>query len=300
MELHILDLLSAPLWTLVSAIIFPTLAAIATFVCLRRAKLSHKLAGFFTMIPLYVAVTVIVCDDTGSMISNILPEIGIYPIVGFLASICLGILCLNFTAITCGTGALKRKGAIINTCATIICFGINAYFTYAAWNFARRTYDSELFRSDGGRIDIKDALPYLKNVKLLQGGLLDSGIEVLVIAVLFIFLFVYFLSFIAVKSPEEIRRDDIERLRRAALSKNASRRKKTEEEDDDSLTECCEYCQYAECLKADQMKMLCKHNGVVASSHVCRKYVYDPLKRKTFRPRISPLSQSESDSDDIN
>jgi hypothetical protein len=299
MELHLLDLFSAPLWALISAIFFPTLAAIATFVCLRRAKLSHKLAGFFTLIPLYVAVTVIVCGDTGGLISKILPPFGIYPLIGFLASLCLGILCLNFTAVTCGIGALKRKGAVINTVSSLVCFGINAYLTYSAWNFAKYTYENKLFRYDGGRMDIKDALPYLYEVGFLPDALLDAGIEIPVIAVLLVFLTVYFLSFIAIKSPEEISRDDIERRRRAALSKRSGKRRKKDEEDDDTVTDCCAYCEYAECLKSDHMKMLCRHHGVVAHSHVCRKYVYDPLKRKAFRPRISPLVQSESETDDI-
>ena len=293
MELHILDIFSASLWTLISAIFFPALATIATFVCLRRARLSHKLSGFFIMTPLYVAVAVIICGDTGGFISNILPPVGSYPIIGFLASVCFGILCLNFTAVTCGTGALQRKGAILNTVSSLICFTVDAYLTYSAWNFAQ----SAPSRNDAGRINVKDALPFLEDLGFLPDTFLGSGIEIPALAVLLIFLVIYFLSFIAVKTPEEIRRDEIERLLRASISKSSAKRRKNKEEDDDSLTDCCAYCEYAECLKADHMKMLCRHHGVVASSHVCKKYVYDPLKRKTFRPRISPLSQSD-DSDE--
>ena len=136
MELHLLDLFSAPLWTLVSALVFLALALIAIFVCLERAKLSHKLAGFCIIVPLYVFVSVIVCGDTGGLISNFLPPIGLYPIIGFLASVCLGILCLNFAAVISGTGALKRKGAVINTLSSLISFALCGYLTYSAWNFA--------------------------------------------------------------------------------------------------------------------------------------------------------------------
>lgn len=301
MELHLLDLFSAPLWTLVSALVFLALALIAIFVCLERAKLSHKLAGFCIIVPLYVFVSVIVCGDTGGLISNFLPPIGLYPIIGFLASVCLGILCLNFAAVISGTGALKRKGAVINTLSSLISFALCGYLTYSAWDFASYTYENKLFRYDGGRMDIKDALPYLKDFDFLPDSILDSGIEFPVLAVFFIFIIVYFLSFIAVKTPEEMIRDDIERRRRAVLSEIESKRSKKKGLEDDGGEECdcCACCEHAEHLKTAPMSMICKHHGVVASSHVCRKFVYDPLKRKTFRPRISPLSQSDGETDDI-
>lgn len=290
MELHLLALLGAPIWTLVSAILFPLLATIATFVCLRRAKLSHKLAGYFTLIPLYVVIAVVICGDTGGLISGLLPILGHFPVIGFLASICFGILCLNFTAIICGSGALKRKGALVNTLSAVLCFGIDAYLTYAAWSFAAHT---DFLRSDG-MIDVGDALPYLSRIGFLPESFLASGIEVPALAVLIIFLIAYFLSFIAVKTPDEIRRDEIERRRREALSAKPAKRKKGKDEEDD-LCDCCAYCEYAERLKTSPTKMLCRKRGVVSSSHVCKSYVYDPLKRKVFRPRVSPLSQSDSD-----
>ena len=95
-------------------------------------------------------------------------------------------------------------------------------------------------------------------------------------------------------------RDDYERQRREAISKIKAKRSKRKKDEDcgDEDCDCCACCENAEHLKTSPMKMLCKHHGVVASSHVCRKYVYDPLKRKTFRPRISPLSQSDLSEDD--
>lgn len=41
----------------------------------------------------------------------------------------------------------------------------------------------------------------------------------------------------------------------------------------------CKYCEKAKKLH-DPDTMLCERYGVVAASHVCRKFRYDPLKRE--------------------
>ncbi len=40
----------------------------------------------------------------------------------------------------------------------------------------------------------------------------------------------------------------------------------------------CEFCRFASEIKA-MGDMLCTHRGVVDKEYVCRKFVYDPLKR---------------------
>ena len=50
MSFSLASLMSYPLWTLVFAIFFPALAAIATFVCLRRANTARRLVGFFVIV----------------------------------------------------------------------------------------------------------------------------------------------------------------------------------------------------------------------------------------------------------
>jgi len=45
----------------------------------------------------------------------------------------------------------------------------------------------------------------------------------------------------------------------------------------------CKFCERA-CVLNDPESMLCKYKGVVSSMHVCRKFVYDPLKREPSPP----------------
>lgn len=40
----------------------------------------------------------------------------------------------------------------------------------------------------------------------------------------------------------------------------------------------CEFCRYASEIKATG-DMLCSYRGAVDKEYVCRKFVYDPLKR---------------------
>ena len=273
MELHILDFTNATLWMIISTITIPALAAIATFVFLKHAEGSHRLAGFFTVAAIYLALNIIAFGDFFGIFSKLLPPLGLYPAIGFLASICCGMLCLGIISVICGRSVLKRSGVILSTVSTIICFGIGAYLTYSAWDFARYTYYSNLTRYDGGRMDIKDAFPALGS----SGALLDSGIEIPVIALFLIFLILYFISLSLIDVRATSRTND----------------------DDDSLTRCCACCEHAACIESSRAKMLCRYRGTVLAGGVCRKYVYDPLMRRAFRPQISHLDTSDYDTDDI-
>ncbi|HCG68063.1 MAG TPA: hypothetical protein DEW22_05230 [Clostridiales bacterium] len=46
---------------------------------------------------------------------------------------------------------------------------------------------------------------------------------------------------------------------------------------------CCSVCQYARQLKDSAAEVLCDKVGVVAGDHSCRRFVYDPLKRRPAR-----------------
>lgn len=295
MDLHLLNRWNASLWTLGCAVFFSIIAAIATFVCLRRARTPKKTIGFFIIIPIFVALTTIVCADTGSIMSSFLHELAIYPIIGFLAAICLGILCLNFAALIGGTGILKRSGAMINTIASLICLGVNIWLTYCTWAFAHNTPA----RNDAGIINIKDALPFTESISFLPDWLLDAGIEMLALVLLAIYLIVYFLSFTALKPQDEIIKEDLERRRRAALMADSEKRERADrraladaEEEEKEELNCCAFCEHATALKGDRTKMVCDMRGVVLSSHACRKFLYDPLKRTAVRPKIDPLSEN--------
>ncbi len=280
------NIMSYPLWTLLCAVFFPALAAIATFVCLRRASTLKKMTGFFIITPIYVALTVVFLSDTGAIMSDLLTGIGLTfpPIVGFMSAITLGIFCLNMTALVCGAGLLKPRGAIINSAAALIFLALNIYITFSAWT----AFASMSIRP----LDLPVKAVFYK-LGALPEFIGSSGAEMLSVALLFIFLIVYFLSFIALKSREEVIKEDIERKRRAALSKPAKSSKR-ELPEEDEIPECCACCEHATALKGDRIHMVCDSFGVVSSSHTCRKFLYDPLKRTASRPKIEPITSDET------
>lgn len=295
MSFSLASLMSYPIWTLVFAIFFPALAAIATFVCLRRANAARRLIAFFIIVPIYVALAVVVCGDTGGLVSTVIPCLRTYPGIGTLAAITFGIICLNFIALICGAGILKRRGAIVNTVASTIAFFLNAFISYSAWAFGDYIHSNELFRLDMHVISVGDAFPYLGSI---PNVILDSGVEILALAILALFIIVYFLSFIPQKSADEILKEDLERKRRAALAASVEKRDSIDRiahscADEDECLQCCECCEHATALKSDRTKMVCDRFGVVSATHKCRKFLYDPLKRKAFRPRIDTEDQLE-------
>jgi hypothetical protein len=301
MGFNLFSLMSYPLWTLLSALFFPLVAAIATFVCLRRARLARKMLGFFLTVPILVILIVVFFSDTGSIMTDLLSSIGIPypPVVGFLSSITLGIFCLNLTAMICGAGLFKKSGAILNTTFSLIFFAANVFVTYNTWTRYVDYAASDAVRKDGGIFYVKEALPYI-NFDFIPDYILESGVELIVLAIFALFLIVYFLTFIALKSPEEIAKEDLERRRRAALMSSAKKKphssKRASKEDfEDENPECCACCEHATLLKGDKFKMVCDKYGVVVSTHKCKSFLYDPLKRTAIRPKISPLSEDISD-----
>ncbi len=297
MSFSLASLMSYPIWTLVFAIFFPALAAIATFVCLRRANSARRLIAFFIIVPIYVALAVVVCGDTGGLVSTVIPCLRTYPGIGTLAAISFGIICLNFIGLICGAGILKRRGAIVNTVASTIAFFISAFITYSAWAFGDYIHSNEFFRLDMHVISVGDAFPYLRSLGFIPYAILDSGVEILALSVLALFIIVYFLSFIPQKSAEEILKEDLERKRRAALAASVEKRDSIDRIahscNEDECAECCECCEHATALKSDRTKMVCDRFGVVSATHKCRKFLYDPLKRKAFRPKIDTEDQLE-------
>lgn len=45
----------------------------------------------------------------------------------------------------------------------------------------------------------------------------------------------------------------------------------------------CEFCRFASEIPKTE-EMLCEHKGVVSKEYLCRKFIYDPLKRIPRRP----------------
>lgn len=301
MGFNLFSLMSYPLWTLLSALFFPLIAAIATFVCLRRARLARKMLGFFLIVPIFVVLIVVFFSDTGSIMTDMLSSIGIPypPVIGFLCSVTLGIFCLNLTAMICGGGLFKKSGAITNAIFSLIFFAADLFVTYSAWTRYIDYAASDAVRKDGGIFYIKEALPFL-DLKFIPSYILESGIEMLVLAIFVLFLIVYFLTFIALKSPDEIAKEDLERRRRAALMNSGDKKIRNakrhhNDNDEDENPECCACCEHATALKGDKFKMVCDKCGVVVSTHKCKSFLYDPLKRTAFRPKITPVSDEAYD-----
>ena len=53
------------------------------------------------------------------------------------------------------------------------------------------------------------------------------------------------------------------------------------------LDRVCAYCEHATTLAGGE-HVLCAKRGVVTGTHHCRKFVYDPLKRKPARVKSLP------------
>ena len=51
----------------------------------------------------------------------------------------------------------------------------------------------------------------------------------------------------------------------------------------------CAYCAYGG--KINEEQVICQKCGVVAASHQCRKFRYDPLKRVPARPKAQDFSK---------
>ena len=58
----------------------------------------------------------------------------------------------------------------------------------------------------------------------------------------------------------------------------------------------CAFCEHASPL-IDDSEMLCFHRGVVGKRFTCRKFIYDPLKRKPRRKIIEEPEQLSIDFD---
>lgn len=59
-------------------------------------------------------------------------------------------------------------------------------------------------------------------------------------------------------------------------------------------TKVCALCEYATHLCGNEERFLCTKSGVVASDYICRKFSFDPLKRRPLpKPQMTTLSDVE-------
>lgn len=270
MGIYLSDLgLPYSVWTAACAVLFPILGAIAVFICLRRASNLKKLITFFVSSALYVISAVFLFETVARAIGIVR-----YDLIGFMLAIVAGMLYLELCALICGAGIMRKRGITANLIFTVIFFGASAYAIYCTEAGACSVCGTA---SDG----ICTAIHRFPLASKLPAAVSSSGAEFVIIAILVLFIAVYFLCFIANKKADEIRSDAIRRRR--TTSEN-------EDEEDNKVSihieRACAFCQYARPLYGDEQNILCDKNGVVNADHVCRAFIYDPLKRAPARPAM--------------
>ena len=53
----------------------------------------------------------------------------------------------------------------------------------------------------------------------------------------------------------------------------------------------CSYCRYA--LDADPGTVICRRKGIMADTSSCRRFRYDPLRRKPPEPKLPDFNRYE-------
>lgn len=260
-------------WNAACAVLFPLLAALAVFVALRRASGAKKLITFFVSSAVYVVCAVFLFEWAAKMLGIVRHDL-----VGFMLSVTAGMLYLELCVLICGAGIMRKRGITVNIIFSTLIFAASAltvYFTeVGACIYSAVT---EGVCASIHRIPFLSALPPV---------VAESGVELITLALLALFIIVYFLCFLANKKPDEIRKDEIERRQIKALEA-------TEDEEENNarasvqIERCCAYCEYARTLYGDEGNILCDKKGVVDADHVCRAFIYDPLKRAPARPVAS-------------
>jgi hypothetical protein len=280
------------MWTLIVAIAVPLIAAVATFACMHRARTARKLVTYFVITPIYFVLVAFLLSDTSSLLSGALKAIGIsYPhIAGFLLAISLSVIYLSLISLICGAGIMHKRGAITNALFTLIIFPSELYLTYRTWLALTMTDVAPVHTATAAQ-----ALPILNKLSFLPSAITSLGIEIYALAVFALYLLVFFLTFIAVKSREEIERSEFERRHRDALRKGGKKKSgKNTDEEKEAEEPVCARCQFARKLLTEKGQMICDKRGVVSTTHSCKDYIYDPLKRIPARPSFTAPDFSES------
>lgn len=270
-------------WNAACAVLFPILAALALFVALRRASVTKKLVTFFVSSAIYVVCAVFLFEFAAKNIGIVR-----YDLVGFMLSVAAGMLYLELCVLICGAGIMRKRGITANIIFSTLFLSASAIAIYFAEAGVCASCDlTEGTCSAIHRIPFLSALPPV---------VAESGVELITLALLALFITVYFLCFLANKKPDEIRKDDIERRRMKALA-SAENEEKEDLREAVQIERCCAYCEYARPLYGDGNNIICDKNGVVDADHVCRAFIYDPLKRAPARPVASFDVASSDDTD---
>lgn len=261
------------LYTLACAVFFPLIAALAVFLCLRRAGTVRRILGYFLSMPVYVCVCVFLLCEPQNVLCPLLLKLGIEifqpEAVGFLLAIGFGVLYLGIVAMICGAGVQKKVGYICSLILTLLFTAVCAAAAIMAHLLVTAVVDTL-------------APPTITGLFEYFGVSLkcDISLDILSAAAAIIYMIGYFLCFIGAA------REDEAKARRPRLAVP-------------DIEPCCAVCEYATLLKDSPNMVLCAKRGVVAEDHICRRFMYDPLKRRPVRVPLPTMAQTETEQDNI-
>lgn len=286
MDLNKLIGLDYSFYTLVCAVFFPLAAALAVFLCLRRAGTVRKILGYFIPMPIYVALCIFVLCEPQNSVIPLLTKTGLDvtlhlpEVLGAFAAVTLGILYLGIVSLACGGGVKKRAGRITCGIFTAI-FTVLGGFLTAMQNVC--------FPEDTVTIpEIADRSPVVTLGEVFShfgiGFDCDIGLDIAILAALLVYLIVYFLTFLGAGHTA-----DEEEFSVSARHGRGNY--------DPAVEPCCALCEYARILKDAPGNVLCDRSGVVSEDHCCRRFVYDPLKRRPVRIPLPGMTDNNDHED---
>ncbi len=265
-----------PLYTLACSVIFPIIAAVAVFVCLRRAGAARRILGYFISMPIYVSLCVFLLCDPGTGILSLLEKHSVTvhqpQAIGFLASVALGVLYLGTVSAICGGRTQKKGGRVVSAILTAIFFAAEGYLTVMA----------HILRPEAVKtLALPNCTELLKHYGISFA--IPMGMDILALAAAALYILAYFLCFIGSAPKKEFS---------ARLSERRT------DNYDPMIEPCCALCEHAQLLKDDHEHVLCDSCGITPERHSCRGFVYDPLKRRPARlprePRLDDLTTPDS------
>lgn len=251
-------------YTLACAVIFPVLAALAVFCGLRRAGTVRKILVYFISMPIYSALCIfLLCEPQKSLLpllerAGLVLSVSQPEVVGFLAALTLGVLYLGVVSLVCGARTMMRGLWVMNLVFTLIFTAFSGFLTYMAHAVVPSPVKTVSAPTLG------KAFEYF-GINLSA----DFGLDLTALLAAAVYIIICFVS---LTGASRILREERTSLRRPA-----------DADYDAAIEPCCSVCQYARQLKDSAAEVLCDKVGVVAGDHSCRRFVYDPLKRRPAR-----------------
>lgn len=262
-------------FTLLLAVVQPLICAAAVFICLRRAVLKSKMLSFVINCIVYELITLPLFLNIQKSSDFFFGAgyVKIPDICGYLCALMTGTVLLGFTVLICSNGIMKFRGRLSVCCLTAL---------FGAWQgFAAYKCEAISLRGYSG-FALFEVLPF---TGFLPDIISESGTDTVCTVVFGVYTVCIFMCFLANRNPKEVAEFE------KKLREEASIRRHGLTEDAAAELCCCANCQYASVLLSDPDSVLCDEKGIVGSTHICRNFIYDPLKRVPPRGE-SPYAQT--------